>query len=133
MGFTLPPDWVRQVGFFQYTLPSIASSARFSRPMFAFLTSSDVGSVRVCPFAGSLRGARLVNVRLCPVTQVVKGAADETPLTLAAMRDYLEGMIREESTLGPEAAAKVRFLAPVPEAQLLAKETRRWTIAVAVD
>lgn len=40
--------------------------------------------------------------------QVVKAAADETPLTLAVLRDYIEKEISEEASLTPEAAAKVR-------------------------
>ncbi|CAM9237605.1 unnamed protein product [Sphacelaria rigidula] len=39
-------------------------------------------------------------------TKVVKAAADETPLTLAVMRDHLEKELNEEAALSPEAAAK---------------------------
>lgn len=44
----------------------------------------------------------------CPCAQVVKAAADETPLTLAVLRDYIEKELSEEASLTPEAAAKVR-------------------------
>lgn len=37
----------------------------------------------------------------------MKAAADETPLTLAVMRDHLEQELSEEASLSPEAAAKV--------------------------
>ncbi|CAM9111909.1 unnamed protein product, partial [Hapterophycus canaliculatus] len=40
--------------------------------------------------------------------KVVKAAADETPLTLAVLRDHIEKEISEEVSLSPEAAAKVR-------------------------
>lgn len=43
-----------------------------------------------------------------PCVQVVKAAADETPLTLAVLRDYIEKELSEEASLAPEAAAKVR-------------------------
>lgn len=39
--------------------------------------------------------------------QVVKAAADETPLTLAVLRDHIEKEISEEASLTPDAAAKV--------------------------
>lgn len=39
--------------------------------------------------------------------QVVKAAADETPLTLAVLRDHIEKELSEEAALSPEAAAKV--------------------------
>ncbi|CAM9231199.1 unnamed protein product [Scytosiphon promiscuus] len=38
--------------------------------------------------------------------KVVKAAADETPLTLAVLRDHIEKEINEEVSLSPEAAAK---------------------------
>ncbi|CAM9435944.1 unnamed protein product [Pylaiella littoralis] len=38
--------------------------------------------------------------------KVVKAAADETPLTLAVLRDYIEKELSEEASLTPEAAAK---------------------------
>ena len=39
--------------------------------------------------------------------QVVRAAADETPLTLAVLRDHIEKEISEEASLSPDAAAKV--------------------------
>lgn len=39
--------------------------------------------------------------------QVVKAAADETPLTLAVLRDHIEKELSEEASLSPDAAAKV--------------------------
>lgn len=39
--------------------------------------------------------------------QVVKAAADETPLTLAVLRDHVEKELIEEASLNLEAAAKV--------------------------
>eukprot|EP00903_Cladosiphon_okamuranus_P018370 g16899.t1 len=38
--------------------------------------------------------------------KVVKAAADETPLTLAVLRDHIEKELSEEASLSPEAAAK---------------------------
>lgn len=39
--------------------------------------------------------------------KVVKAAADETPLTLAVLRDHIEKELSEEASLSPDAAAKV--------------------------
>ena len=39
--------------------------------------------------------------------QVVKAAADETPLTLAVLRDHIEKELSDEASLSPDAAAKV--------------------------
>lgn len=39
--------------------------------------------------------------------QVVKAAADETPLTLAVLRDHIEKELSAEASLTADAAAKV--------------------------
>ena len=46
---------------------------------------------------------------------MVKAAADETPLTLAVLRNHIEKELMEEASLSPDAAAKVKSLIPGPD------------------